>query len=417
MAPAAPSEALRQSQPVKDDPRPNSNVPVPMLRSPVVHARQLTLPENSLAEAIKKKEAATRVPQGSSQTYRAAGSEDMESRSIEGSAEVARAAFGQELNVVTGQVQAVSLGGSCGPKISLRRLGLGEATMPFDWMRTRATGLIHWLRHGFDDFMAVQQKMEVSVQGTSMTVFRSPTHSFWHDDIEDDTSREKLQRRIERFLDLASAEGETASRPLLFVRGVAGAIELEQTEDLFLALCERFEVNGRKVWLLLILEDQPILGPVMHSKHAELILWVQPRYEGQVSTNVRVPSPYEDAIAFTVRRILGERGGLFPGEESEAWPMVDKASDILTQGSTFWKAGCRGTEVGLWVGNVLLKSASHEVLMSAFQGLDKLEGESPQVPPPCVVAAAPVSGTVRYTIGNTTLDTRSLEAAPVVMAY
>jgi len=340
----------------------------------------------------------------------------MERRSIEGSAEVARAAFDREINLVHGKVQAVSLGGSCGPKISLRRLGLGEATMPFDWMRTRATGLIHWLRHGFDDFLAVQQKMEVTFQETALTVFRSPTHSFWHDDLEDEACREKLRRRIERFLDLASAKGEAASRPLLFVRGVAGAIELDQTEELFFALRERFEVNGRKVWLLLILEDQPILGPVIHSKYAELILWIQPRFEGQVSTNVNIPSPYEDAIAFTVRHILGDRGGLYPGEEPEEWPRVDQALDILTPGSIFWNAGCRGTEVGLWVGNVLLKGAPREALMSAFQGLDQLEGESPQIPLGAM-AAAPLATTVRYAVRDATLGTRSLDAAPVVAVH
>merc|ERR1719473_958127 len=147
----------------------------------------------------------------------------MERRSIEGSAEVARAAFDRELSLVHAKVQAVSLGGSCGPKISLRRLGLGEATLPFDWMRTRVHGVIHWLRHGFDDFLVTHQRIEVSFQDMAMTVYRSPAHSFWHDDIQDEDCQEKLRRRISRFLSLDSAE----ARPLLFVRGIAGSTELE----------------------------------------------------------------------------------------------------------------------------------------------------------------------------------------------
>lgn len=346
---------------------------------------------------------------GASLTYQAADSEDMERRSISGSSAVARAAFDRELAVVQEQIQAVSLGGSCGPKISLRRLGLGEATMPFDWMRTRVDGLIHWLRDGFGDFLVAKQRLEVTFQETLLTVYRSPTHSFWHDDILDEGGREKLERRITRFLALANAEGEGVSRPLLFVRGIAGSAELERTEELFLALRERFEVNGRKVWLLLVLEDQPILGPVLHSKYDELILWVQPRFEGKVSTDVSVPAPYEDAIAFTVRHVLGDRGGLYPGEPSEQWPMVDQASDILAAGGTFWNAGCRETEVGLWVGNVKTKGSSREVLMSAFQGVDRLEGSNEKTPIPQVtVASAP---SVRWP-RDVTPGLRSLGASP-----
>lgn len=309
---------------------------------------------------------------GASHLYQAANSEDMEKRSIDGSASIALAAFDRELIEVTSKVQAVSLGGSCGPKISLRRLGLGEATMPFDWMRTRVQGLIQWLQKGFDDFLSTPQRIEVSYQDTSMTVYRSPTHSFWHDDLQDEACREKLKRRVDRFLALAASK-EVASddRDLLFVRGVAGSSELEYTEELFEALKQRFE--GRRVWLLLVLEDQPILGPVLHSNHDRLILWVQPRFEGKVSTDVGIPSPYEDALAFTVRHILGDRGGLYPGEEAEEWPVIDQATDILTPGSTFWNAGCRHTEVGLWVGHVRVQGARSEVLMSAFQGFDHVE--------------------------------------------
>merc|ERR1719456_880532 len=120
-------------------------------------------------------------------------------------------------------------------------------------MRTRVHGLIHWLRHGFDDFLMTQQRLEVTFQETALTVYRSPTHSFWHDDIQDEGCREKLRRRISRFLGVSSGEAQSAERALLFVRGIAGSSELDRTEELFEALRDKFEVNGRKVWLLLIL--------------------------------------------------------------------------------------------------------------------------------------------------------------------
>jgi hypothetical protein len=246
-------------------------------------------------------------------------------------------------------------------------------------MRTRVDAIIHWLRNGFDDFLNTRQRLEVNYQDTAMTVYRSPNHSFWHDDLQDEVCREKLRRRVDRFLALAPAtskEVATDVRDLLFVRGVAGSSEMEGTEELFIALTQRFE--GRRVWLLLVLEDQPILGPVMSSGHERLIIWVQPRFEGKVSTDVGVPSPYEDAIAFTVRHILGDRGGLYPGEDIEEWPVVDKVTEILTPGSTFWNAGCRPTEVGLWVGHVRVGSSKSEVLMSAFQGFDHVDGHAPQ---------------------------------------
>jgi len=392
VAASAPSAQPRPmpAQALQGAPIQNSNGAAPGTRTQVMRARPaLQVTPNTLAP----QETGNRPQQPPpSLTYQAADSEDMERRSINGSSEVARAAFDRDIKLVQGKVQAVSLGGSCGPKISLRRLGLGEATMPFDWMRTRVQGLIHWLRNGFDDFFGAPQRLDVTFQETSLLVYRSQMHSFWHDDIEDEACREKLRRRVDRFLGLASAEGQASSRPLLFVRGVAGSIELEQTEELLLALRERFEVNGRKVWLLLVLEDQPILGPVLHSKYEELILWVQPRFEGKVSTDVSVPAPYEDAIAFTVRHILGDRGGLYPGEPSEQWPMVDQASEILAPGGTFWNAGCRESEVGLWVGNVRLKGHQREVLMSAFKGVDQLEGSSP-VGPPQGTSTAPTTAT------------------------
>lgn len=304
----------------------------------------------------------------------AADSEDMENRSTAGSMQVARDAFGRELEEVASRIQAVSLGSSCGVKLSLRRLGLGEATMPFDWMRTRCRGLVQWIRKDFDGFFSTNQRLEVIMQETLMTVYRSPVHSFWHDDIQETSCHEKLQRRIDRFFDLGAKQASESRRPLLFVRSVAGSEEIYEAEELFRALCDRFEVHGRKVHLLLIVEDQPMLGPILHSKYEGLVFWVQPMFEGRLSTSVQFPAPYEDAIAFMIRRMLGERGGLYIGEPEETWPMVSQASEIVQAGSTFRNAGFKDTEVGLWVGHLKVTGYSpDEVLFSAFEGLDSVD--------------------------------------------
>lgn len=311
----------------------------------------------------------------------AADSEDMESRSTAGCFITARDAFGRDLEEVNRKVQAVSLGSSCGTKLSLRRLGLGEATMPFDWMRTRSIGLVRWIRSNFDGFFETQQRLEVIMQDTLMTVYRSPSHSFWHDDIQDEVCHQKLQRRIDRFFDLVNEKADLPRRPLLFVRSVAGSSELLQSEELYETVRERFEACGRRVFLLLIVEDQPMLGPILHSKYENLVYWVQPMFEGRLSTSVQVPSPYEDAIAFMVRRILGERGGLYLGEPEETWPTVSQASDILQAGSTFRNAGFKDTEVGLWVGRLRISGhGPDEVLFSAFTGIDGVDEAAQQAP-------------------------------------
>jgi len=282
--------------------------------------------------------------------------------------------LGMSPSDVTRAVQAVSLGSSCGTKLTLRRLGLGEATMPFDWMRTSARGLIHWVRHGFGSFFHIHERYDITYQARALTVYRTPTHAFWHDDLDDEGSREKLWRRVLRFQDLAT---DDSGRALLFVRAVAGTAELQETEALFEALQACFQAAGRRVYLLVVIEDQGMVGPILHSAHEGLLFWVQPAFAGTLSLDPDVPAPYEDAVAFAVRRIMGDPRGHFPNGHQNSgytWPDVPDAAAILEPHGHIPKGNLKHSEIGLWVGNVLIRGAEQEIFMGAFTGSDLPRG-------------------------------------------
>lgn len=294
-------------------------------------------------------------------------SEDMEKRSCVASASVAAAALGRPAMEVASLVQVVSLGTSCATKLSIRRLGLDEATLPCDWIRSSMDGLVHWLREDFADFLNMQERYELTVQACAMTVHRSRTHSFWHDDVADSTVQEKLLRRVDRFMGLASDHASEGSpRALLFVRSVASSEELRDVEVLFELLRSRFEILGRRVCLLVIIDGQPFAGPVLHARHMEgLIFWLLPVFKGKLTLDCSSPAPYEEAIAFAVQRILSG-----PSAQEAKWPQVERATDIVDEKGALWQLGVRGTDAGLWVGKVGIKGNAEDVLFAAFEGFD-----------------------------------------------
>jgi len=320
-------------------------------------------------------------PQQAGEPGPAASAEEMEMTGVHQHGSDAGQRLGREPEEVCRVLQVVSLGSSCAVKITLRRLGLGEATMPFDWMRTRARALIHWIDSEFDGFFRMQERVELTFQNKALKVFRSHMHSFWHNDLDDDGSREQLWRRVARFLELAV---DPAGRSLLFVRSVAGTAELSETEFLFEALQRRFESCGRTVYLLVVMEDQGLVGPILHSKYPRIMFWVQPLFEGKLSLEPDLPAPYEDAVSFAVRRVLGDPQGLHPGGQpgSGHWPQVSQASAILAPGGPLRQAGLKPTEFGIFVGDVLVKGDSEEIFYGAFTGLDRPKGGVMVVPPP-----------------------------------
>jgi len=277
-------------------------------------------------------------------------------------------ALGRSPDLVSQQIQVISLGSSCGVKMTLRRLGLDQATMPFDWIRTSAAGITHWLRDGFADYFRTPfNRMEITFRDLPMTVYRSKTHSFWHDNIEDLETRQKLFRRVQRFCDLAV---DQTGRALLFVRSICGTGEVQETEAMYDALNQRFGTNGRKVFLLIIIDDQGMVGPILHSKYPHIIFWVKPVSEGPLATTGEGPGPYEDAVAFSCRRILQDPQALLPGGQPGhgAWPEVTSSAEILALGGSLRTRGLKDSEAGLWCGMVLHKNAEKQTMFCALEG-------------------------------------------------
>lgn len=268
-------------------------------------------------------------------------------------------------------LEVVSLGSSCGTKLSIQRLGLGAASMPFDWMRTTAGGLCHWLRNDFEGFLETRQRLELTFHGHPMTVYRSETHSFWHDNLDDPGEQEKLCRRVKRFQELAyDAEG----RALLFVRAVARSEELAETEAVFDLLRAHFTSQGRRVFLLVIVEGQSLTGPIYHSGREGVLFWAQGTYTGKLVPDLNTPKPHEAAIAFAVRWILGDLDGDEEVSRSQGHE-VSEASALVGPDSTL---GLKETDAGMWVGDVLLRGATKEVLLSAFEGFDHVMDHMPK---------------------------------------
>ncbi|CAJ1395983.1 unnamed protein product [Effrenium voratum] len=124
-------------------------------------------------------------------------------------------------------IMLVSLGCFCGPKLSFKNIGRGAETLPFDWMRTRHEGLVHFLQNGWDERTNFNGFFEFTskkvVPGCQMTTYRDYFHSFWHDDPTDPGMHERYKRRIKRFNSI-----DARSEAVLFVRTIPSTSELDQ---------------------------------------------------------------------------------------------------------------------------------------------------------------------------------------------
>merc|ERR1719316_2467399 len=92
----------------------------------------------------------------------------------------------QAVNQNADGLRLISLGCYCGPKLSIRALGRDAETLPFDWVRTRIDGLLHFIKNDFDLFFHYDTRQAVPGCGTKdkpMVMHRSFYHSFWHDDL------------------------------------------------------------------------------------------------------------------------------------------------------------------------------------------------------------------------------------------
>ncbi|CAK9077059.1 unnamed protein product [Durusdinium trenchii] len=225
------------------------------------------------------------------------------------------------------QLQLVSLGSFCGMKFSIQRLGLGDAHLPFDWIRTTSQGLERFLKHGFDDFF-VAKRYDLPEAG--MKVHRAEHHSFWHDDVSQPEVREKLLRRVNRFLGLA--ENTPESRDLLFIRSCACTDELREAEALYSALCGRFTVGpGRRLLLAMVVDGQERYeGPILHAFLPGLAFFLQPLANEQEGTDGKAFSWAVGAACDAALAVCEFEGGDTP-ERSEVVERLQQQLNALKQ--------------------------------------------------------------------------------------
>jgi len=195
------------------------------------------------------------------------------------------------------EVPLVSLGCSCGPKLSFKAIGRGAETLPFDWARTRVEGLLHFLSEDFDGFFdnAVNNIQYLDEKGTTWTAFRSPLHSFWHDDPREPAMRERYTRRIERLFTIDATE-----EPVLFVRSVAQSSEIPLTAELLEKLQETF---GEQAKLLLIVDfqGQNAPGPCTVDDLDDLLVWYFDTERAPSTT-----APYGKLVGVALHWAIGE---------------------------------------------------------------------------------------------------------------
>jgi hypothetical protein len=152
-------------------------------------------------------------------------------------------------SAAAGNVQLVSLGCSCGPKLSFKDIGRGAETLPFDWSRTKVEAVLNFIANDFAGFFDAPDKVQFTDKfGTPWTGFRSNMHSFWHDDPTVPAMRERYTRRIQRFSQI-----DATSKPVLFVRTVAHSNEIPRTGELLQLLQRKF---GPQAMLLLVVDFQ-----------------------------------------------------------------------------------------------------------------------------------------------------------------
>lgn len=202
---------------------------------------------------------------------------------------------------LTHNVMLVSLGCFCGPKLSFKNIGRGAETLPFDWMRTRHEGLMHFLSNSWDETTSYNDFFNFAakkvVPGCNMTTYRSYYHSFWHDDPTDPGMHERYIRRIKRFNSI-----DAGSKPVLFVRTIPDTEELRHVPELLARLIER---HGKLAYLLLIIDFQRTAsGAALVEGHPNLMFYYLAGSSHVDSEGLPAP-PYGKPVNLALDWIVG----------------------------------------------------------------------------------------------------------------
>mmetsp|Transcript_60425 Transcript_60425/g.112213 ORF Transcript_60425/g.112213 Transcript_60425/m.112213 type:complete len:417 (-) Transcript_60425:64-1314(-) len=220
------------------------------------------------------------------------------------------------------RMQVVSLGSFCGVKFTIQRLGLGAAHMPFDWIRTRSSGVVDFLTNGFAGFFSVASQCQI--KSANLRVYRSHQHSFWHDDISQTEVREKLLRRIDRFRALQ----KDSSKDVLFIRSCASTDELSEVEQLYMTLQSWLGVTRRVLLVIIIDGQEQHVGPFFLEGLPGVVLYGQPIAGEDAMMEGRA---FETVVRSSIDLALQASNG-------KAFPVVQgamtfkKASDMLAGG-------------------------------------------------------------------------------------
>jgi len=162
-------------------------------------------------------------------------------------------------------------------------------------------------------FDTARNKIQYSdEEGTNWTAYRSPIHSFWHDDPTMPAMRERYTRRIQRFFDI-----DARSKPVLFVRSVAASSEIARAKDLCDLLMRKF---GQKSHLLLIIDYQgpEALGPCIVPGLDNLLLW-----SFNTASATSGAAPYGQIVTKALNWAIGQQIGASP------WPSLEEFQSIL----------------------------------------------------------------------------------------
>lgn len=198
----------------------------------------------------------------------------------------------------TAHIRLVSLGCTCGPKLSFKHMGRGAETLPFDWMRTRHEGLVHFLRNDFEGFFEFNSKHPVP--GCGMTTFRGHHHSFWHDDPTDPGMLERYERRIKRFQAI-----DASVNPVLFVRAIPTTDEILLLPDLLDALIEK---HGANACLVAVVDFQhTVCGAVLVKNIPNLLVYYLGGQAHAHQDGETMIPPYCDAIAISLDWAVGRK--------------------------------------------------------------------------------------------------------------
>lgn len=111
----------------------------------------------------------------------------------------------------------VSLGGWCGPALILGKLGLRTEAYPFDFSRVTLDGVIHFVRHGFDEGFYPPGPPPYKPECVGIWVlFRGRHTAFAHFDLNDEKVKQGFKRKFERWEHMLA----TSAEPVTFFRTV-----------------------------------------------------------------------------------------------------------------------------------------------------------------------------------------------------